>query len=764
MNNLNYLTLVAAIANFVLGLIVFLRNPRKTVYILFGIVGLVTGIWCLLNFMFWLSPQLFLFKSQYAFGPLVVISSIFWIETFLGKLSRTKLMFFSALLVVLFCIPLVDGLVISHLDIASGSQLIFGHGPLFDIYSIVINILFLYVAFRLLRERLRAKGMVKKQLNYMLFGMVSTGLISVIFIFVLPFFGISLITSIDAQSTLIFVACSAYAIVKHRLMDIRMIVARSVAYTILMAIIAAFYVVTVLVLERALFPNSMDSLNYAQMALRAVVTLVVVFTFQPLKKFITKVTDKIFFKQSYNPEKVLDKLSHTMGSSIVLIELMYKTLNILIQDMKVSRGFFVILKDKDTIATTHGVGYKNLPKINLKDIHLLSENSIFVFDELDEGSKLKAVLRRHDASVAIPLKSSNGLSGILFLGEKSSGDMYSRQDLNIFEIIGPEVAVAIDNAKSYEEIQKFNAVLRSEIKKATSELELANNNLRDLDKAKDEFISMASHQLRTPLTAIKGYLSMLLEGDAGEIKMAQFDFIKESYDGANRMVALINDLLNVSRMETGRFFLDISEFDLNKVVEEEVNQLKKFASDKDLKLKLDAKKVPMALGDELKMRQVVMNFIDNALHYTLDGTVTVKLYPDSEDADKIYFEVNDTGLGIPKEQQKHLFAKFYRAENARRVRPDGTGLGIFMAKRVIEEHGAKLIFESEEGKGSKFGFCLSRKEMELKQKVMPSLNMDSVTPKGVKDTEESKEEEKKAVEAPKEETEKEPEKEKVAVK
>jgi len=304
-------------------------------------------------------------------------------------------------------------------------------------------------------------------------------------------------------------------------------------------------------------------------------------------------------------------------------------------------------------------------------------------------------------------------------GEKQSGDMFSANDLKVFEIIGPEIAVAITNAKSYERIERFNITLRQEIKKAIAELEKKNEQLRELDKAKDEFISMASHQLRTPLTAIKGYLSMLLEGDAGEIKVSQYDFVNEAFQGANRMVGLINDLLNVSRMETGRFFLEPKEVDMEKVVREEVSQLNKQAKEKGLKLEVKIKgKIPVVWVDDVKIRQVVMNFADNAIYYTTAGSVTVTLEKDDK---HIVYKVKDTGIGVPKAQQKQLFEKFFRADNARHVRPDGTGLGIYLAKKVIDDHGGKLLFESTEGKGSTFGFRLPIKsKLKIKRVSAPS--------------------------------------------
>lgn len=223
---------------------------------------------------------------------------------------------------------------------------------------------------------------------------------------------------------------------------------------------------------------------------------------------------------------------------------------------------------------------------------------------------------------------------------------------------------------------------------------------------------MASHQLRTPLTAIKGYLSMLLEGDAGEIKVSQYDFINEAYSAAGRMVGLINDLLNVSRMETGRFFLEPKEVDVERMVAEEVKQLENHAREKGLYLKVEVKgKVPHIFADETKIRQVIMNFIDNAIYYTSTGGVTVKMRKEKDD---FVFEVHDTGIGVPKEQMHHLFEKFFRADNARTTRPDGTGLGIYLAKRVVEDHGGKVLFHSEMGKGSVFGFKFPLKKVAPK--------------------------------------------------
>jgi signal transduction histidine kinase len=598
----------------------------------------------------------------------------------------------------------------------------------FDIpYLVIISVLIgfgitsLYLKFR------KSKGLRRSQIQYVLVGASLSTIVVLLVDGLIPRFievGPT-VTRLGIYGGLFFVGFFSVAIIKHKLMDIRMVVARSVAYAILMLILAGFYTAVIIVAQSLIFPNANYSPGY--ITLQIALAIVMAISFQPLRRWVTKVSDKIFFKNSYNKDDLLSELSNTLGSTIVLIEMLYKVSDILTKEMKISRTLFALIKDTDKLYTVQANGYKETPDINPRDILHITKDGLMVADELEDNSAHKHLLRQYDATVAIPLKTEKEVVGVLLLGEKSSGDMYSQQDLSVLEIIAPEIAVAIENAKSYEEINRFNITLRQEVKRATYRLKEKNTQLMELDKAKDEFISMASHQLRTPLTAIKGYLSMLLEGDAGDIKVSQYDFINEAYSGANRMVGLINDLLNVSRMETGRFFLELKEVDIERVVEEEVKQLQNTAKAKGLYLKIERKgKVPHIWADETKIRQVVMNFMDNAIYYTNNGGVTVVL---SHDRDNFIYEVKDTGIGVPKAQREHLFEKFFRADNARTARPDGTGLGIYLAKRVITDHGGEVIFDSVEGKGSTFGFKFPlKKKVETKPMSSPAPLPKTPTP------------------------------------
>jgi signal transduction histidine kinase len=265
--------------------------------------------------------------------------------------------------------------------------------------------------------------------------------------------------------------------------------------------------------------------------------------------------------------------------------------------------------------------------------------------------------------------------------------------------------VAILNAKAYVQIEEFNRTLQARVDHATSRLRVANRHLKELDRAKDEFISMASHQLRTPLTTIKGYLSMMLEGDAGSLTPAQQEFVNYAYSSSERMVNLISDLLNVSRLSAGRFLIQTKPTDMVEMITDEVRQLMTHATSKGIKLIFDPPKDPLppAEIDDNKTRQVVMNFIDNAIYYTNKGEVRVVL---EQSGDRVRLEVHDSGIGVPEAAKKKLFGKFFRADNAQTIRPDGTGLGLYLAKRVVEDQGGTILFNSIEGKGSTFGFEL----------------------------------------------------------
>lgn len=323
---------------------------------------------------------------------------------------------------------------------------------------------------------------------------------------------------------------------------------------------------------------------------------------------------------------------------------------------------------------------------------------------LHDEAEIRRLLKSYRVDFVMPLVRGDQIVGFLFMGPKRRG-VYRPYDIGMVFDIKNELAIAVQNAASLEAVKELNANLQQRIESATDELRRSNEQLRGLDTAKDEFVSMASHQLRTPLTSVKGYISMVLEGDAGRISKMQRQLLREAFTSSERMVRLINDFLNVSRVQTGKFLIERRPVDLAKIVKQEVKALETTAESRDLKLKLEVPPRPIIVNiDEGKIRQVIMNFIDNALYYSKPNTdirVSLRVFPH-----EVRLEVMDHGIGVPVRQQSHLFTKFFRADNARTQRPDGTGVGLYLAKMVIDGHDGKVIFASKEGQGSTFGFRL----------------------------------------------------------
>ncbi|MDB5204664.1 MAG: Signal transduction histidine kinase [Candidatus Taylorbacteria bacterium] len=226
---------------------------------------------------------------------------------------------------------------------------------------------------------------------------------------------------------------------------------------------------------------------------------------------------------------------------------------------------------------------------------------------------------------------------------------------------------------------------------------------KEIDKAKTEFVSLASHQLRTPLSTINWYTEMLLAGDVGKLNSDQEKYLDEVYRGNQRMVGLVNALLSVSRMDLGTFVLEPEPTDVTALVRGVVNEQKPQIDQKKISLfPLFGTNIPLIQTDPKLFRIVIQNLLSNAIKYTPEkGTIELSL--DLINKKKtLLFKITDTGYGIPQNQQDKIFTKLFRADNVREKDTEGTGLGLYMVKSIIDNSKGKVWFESTENKGTTF--------------------------------------------------------------
>jgi signal transduction histidine kinase len=237
----------------------------------------------------------------------------------------------------------------------------------------------------------------------------------------------------------------------------------------------------------------------------------------------------------------------------------------------------------------------------------------------------------------------------------------------------------------------------------------ATERLEDLDSVKSEFISVAAHQLRTPLSAIKWTLSLLIEGDAGAVTPEQKELFGKAMESNERMIHLIEDMLTVTRIESGKATFVSVPVSLGDVLSGIVHEVSTSAENKGVAIVLQS--IPQhrhILGDAEKLRSVFQNLLENAIRYTPRGGKVIVTLLQKEHLVEI--QITDSGIGIPEKQRMNIFSKFFRADNAVKTVTDGTGLGLYVAKTIIERHHGTIRFESTEGKGTTFFITLPNED------------------------------------------------------
>ena len=266
---------------------------------------------------------------------------------------------------------------------------------------------------------------------------------------------------------------------------------------------------------------------------------------------------------------------------------------------------------------------------------------------------------------------------------------------------------------NFVELERFRELVAEQEKGAQLlvrrdlELTRANDQLRQLDETKSGFISVVAHQLRTPLSGIKWTLNLLINGDMGKLTPEQKSFLLKAYESNDRMISLVNDMLGADRIESGKVRYQIQPSQLTDIVDNVLFELLPQANAKGLAIKFVSppEGLPMVKVDPEKMRAVFQNLLENSVKYSRTGG-TIEVHLALKDNKEILASIKDDGIGIPKQQQKNIFDRFFRAQNAIRMETDGSGLGLFIVKSIVERHGGRIWFTSEEGSGVAFYFTL----------------------------------------------------------
>ncbi|MBI3282852.1 GAF domain-containing sensor histidine kinase [Candidatus Curtissbacteria bacterium] len=414
---------------------------------------------------------------------------------------------------------------------------------------------------------------------------------------------------------------------------------------------------------------------------------------------------------------VLRKMYEIMNTSLGVVETAQKLIEAIVRELQFQEGFIALVdKNERTlraiavsqsepmneVVAMFGKPFEHL-KISLDCLENFSVSSVLrntprmtnnLYDILlplvdEETARIMAEKLHIKTSVIFPIVFAKDVLGVLVLGmDKHVGDLSRAERETIKELIDV-VGIAIERAQIY------------------ADLKAANEQLELMDKLKDEFVSVTSHELRTPMTAIKSYLWLVLNGKAGSLEAKAKAYLNKVYISTDRLINLVNDMLDVSRIESGRIQLNLQAVDMIELANSVKDEFLAKAVERNMGLSVEAPEVlAKAFADREKIQQVLENLVGNAFKFTANGGIIGIHLTNGEGF--IQVVVSDTGKGIPAEDVAKLFTKFGRLGNSlvSLAESGGTGLGLYICKQFIELHKGKIWVESEVDKGSRFIFTL----------------------------------------------------------
>lgn len=412
----------------------------------------------------------------------------------------------------------------------------------------------------------------------------------------------------------------------------------------------------------------------------------------------------------------LFKMSRAMSSILELERLVLRITDLVVEVTGAEKGYLLLRgkKGQAEIRTARDVNRNDLPRELAPDSEALLRRvwqsgvpqaaSLAGGDEPDKGR----------SAIAVPLCIGEELFGLIYVENGLMSDLYSEDDLEFISIFAAQAAISLQNAFSYQKVEELNLGLEQKVQERTQELLRSKEELESANRLKSEFLANMSHELRTPLNAIISMSEILDEETFGPLNEKQHTYMEEILGSGVHLLSLINDVLDLSKVEAGQLEVESAPFSLNDLLKSSFVVVKERALKHGIRLRQDHQSsVDVIEGDFRRIKQVVFNLLSNAVKFTPDGgEVWLRTM---DEPGSVVVCVEDTGIGIAPEDQEIVFDQFRQVDSSYRRRYEGTGLGLALCRKFVEVHGGRIWVESEEGKGSRFYFSIpvARTEEEI---------------------------------------------------
>ncbi|MBI3803394.1 MAG: response regulator [Nitrospirae bacterium] len=709
-----------AIVSLLIGLFVFIKNWQGSINRKWALFCLSVAIWSYgLGMMtsatdiesaeFWIRIH---YLGAIMIGPLFMD----FVLRLLNQSRRT------ALIVSYFSAGLLEVMNLSHL-LAYPAPL-----PPFNYYTKPEKPYFLFVAFfatvvtyslKLLFEAYKsATGQTRNQLKLLFIGLAvgfCGGSTAFFPVFNLPLFpyGIYFVA--------VYTIIVTYTIIQYRFFDIQTVLHKTLTWLTISSIVLVPLIGGLYFTKN--FFVSLSPIRFATY-ISAVVALLI-----PYTKFIQPHIDHLFQRRRYDMQKILQGMVKELVALKSVAGLIGKIAGTIEEALYVSRVTLILWSDKEQrFNVVKGEAPSEEAPITGDYLFLTwmrEKDRVIEWEELSYNPEYEfirplahAYFKKFNAKVALPLIHDGKLIGLVNLGEKENLKPFSSMDLDFLSNLRAEASIALSNSLLYDDVAKMSEELRrwaselerkvedrtSELAESKRQLEESYQKLQELDQLKSKFFANISHELRTPITLILAPTEMMLNRDLGELNPDQEKYLSIMQTNSLRLLKLINNLLDLAKVDAGKMELYYNRADFSKFVSGVVASVSPMAEKKSLALRFESDpSIPEIFFDADKIEKVLLNLIFNALKFTEKGEIKVACIREDN---QVAVRITDTGIGIPKGHMSKLFSRFSQADSSASRKFEGTGIGLALAKELVELHQGKIWAESEEGRGSTFHFVL----------------------------------------------------------
>ncbi len=712
---------------------------RRFEYISTYITLASSMVWIATNLLFLISDPSKLYWAailSYISAIFSLFGVLFFLVAFnnegLGHKQQVYLSVHIMLAIVLSAYVSIPGLVLREI-ITTENSFLYVTTPYLNLYGLYIFFLFANIVFIGVRTFRRFTQEQRARAQLFLYSSILAIFWSIIFNLLLPMFDQYQYTWLGPFSMAFWVASMIYSIVRYRLFDIRFGIGYTI-YSLISGSIAIAFFYIVYLLQTALW----ESIFTRQAILSGLFLAVLYIRIQKFAdNFIYKRIERYFIYSGVDPYQIVQDLSRNLSISLSLSEISKQITSSITRFIDIKKISLVALgSDNDSKPFIKGIE-DEAPVENLEsDItgfifnwQKFMNSKVLIRAELEtkalknnELQKLLQFLEKYGFEIGVPLVSvapEELVTGAILIGKQEQNRPYTDKEIMFFQDISQISSVSISRALLHQEVQQFNLTLQKKVDSATKELTERNEeledlykNLEDIYKKEKDLMDVAGHEFRTPASILKNNL-YLLKKRLDEIQKGKPDEKVQKYldrlmEGTDRQIKLVDTFLESARIDNERFEIQVESVNLTEMVTTAVSEMKTFATQKNLGIMYTPpEKQIIAEVDKIRIREVIDNLLNNALKYTKQGHLEPRL---EETERTVRFSVKDTGIGIKPEDRALLFKKFSRVDNyiggeeGSIVRPGGTGLGLFVAKTIIDAHGGVITVDSTPGAGSTFTF------------------------------------------------------------